>query len=169
MTRSSAIAQRVFLEAQDTPDAALAFLTMEHPNLPDPIRVVSDVMDYKVGAITFVGMPFGVKLLTDSEAVPRSQLVMQNVDRRIGNAVRRSLDRCKVKLEIRSSADFDLTKDPRVQLVAGSPIYAFSSFWLTNVQIDATQLTGDIELEDYSVEPWPSVRATKDRLPGLFR
>lgn len=169
MNRAGAVAQRVFLEAVDTPHANLGFLTLTHPNLSEPIRVVSDVMDYQVGSLLYVGMPFGLQLLTDTDSPPRSQLVIQNVDRRIGDAVRRSTERAQVRVEIRSSADFDLSQDPRVELVAGTPIYAFANFWLTNVQVDAVQLTGDVELEDYSVEPWPSVRATKDRLPGLYR
>lgn len=169
MIRESAAAERVFLEAEDSPDALLAFLTLTHPNLGEPIRLVSDVMDYLVDGDLFIGMPFGFKMLSDSDSMPRSQLVVQNVDRRIGQAVKASLERCAVELVVRSSADFDLSEDPRTELATSTPIYAFRSFWLTNVEVDPMQLSGDVELEDYSVEPWPSIRATQDRLPGLFR
>jgi hypothetical protein len=94
---------------------------------------------------------------------------MQNIDRRIGQALRASDVRAKVRLELRSSADFDLSQDPRVETASTAPIYAFRHFELVNVEGDAAQLVGDVELADYSVEPWPNVRATQDRLPGLFR
>lgn len=157
------------LETADSPDALLAFLTITHDNLADPIRVVSDVLDYVVGGVTWVGMPFGYRLLTDGDGGARTQLVMQAVDRRITQALIASRERAKVKLELRSSADFDLSVIPRVELVSNAPVYAFSGFELINVTGDALQIAGDVELADYSAEPWPRLRATQDLLPGLFR
>lgn len=169
MSRSDAEAQRLTLELESAPDALIAFLTIEHPALASPIRVVSDVMAYVVDGFRFEGIPFNVKALTDTDSGPRTQIVMQNLDRRIGEALRRSDTRAKVRLELRSSADFDLSQDPRVELSSTAPIYAFRYFELVNAEGDVAQLVGDIELADYSVEPWPNVRATQDRLPGLFR
>lgn len=157
------------LETADSPDALLAFLTITHANLVEPIRVVSDVLDYVVGGATFTGMPFGYRLLTDGETGARTQLVIQAVDRRITRALIDSRERAKVRLELRSSADFDLSVIPRVEAVSSAPVYAFSGFELLNVTGDALQISGDVEMADYSAEPWPRHRATQDRLPGLFR
>lgn len=169
MSRIDAEAQRLTLENESSPHALLAFLTIEHPSLATPIRVVSDVMSYQVGGVIFEGIPFGIKQLTDNEAGPRTQISVQNLDRRIGEALRRSTERAKVRLEVRSSADFNLAVDPRTEIAATAPIYSFAYFELINVEGDVAQLVGDVELQDYSVEPWPNVRATQDRLPGLFR
>lgn len=168
MSRTEAVANRVDLEAESSPHALLAFLTIEHPNVAEPMRFVSDVIDYAVGGVVFTGIPFGFQVLTDTEAAPRTQIVVENIDRRIGIALRDTNTRAKVRIDIRSSADFDLSVDPRVELVANTPIYAFKNFDLVNVTADAAQLTGDVELTDFSVEPFPNIRATQDRFPGLF-
>lgn len=157
------------LEAAETPDAILAFLTITHPGLADPIRVVSDVMDYVVDGQTFIGMPFEYALLTDNEAAPQTELRMQNVDRKIGMALRRIKERAKVRLDVRSSADFDLGQDPRVELASGAPIYAFEQFELVDISVDAVEITGRVMLRDYSQESWPGIRATQSRCPALFR
>ena len=169
MSRAGAVAVRADLEAAASPHALLCFLTVTHPGLTDPIRVVSDVLDYVVDGATYTGVPFTFRLLTDSEAAPRTQLVISNVDRRIGQALDRTRLRATVRCEVRSSADFDLSVVPRVELVANAPIYAFRDFGLANVEADVMQISGDVVLHDYGVEPFPSTRATQDRFPALFR
>lgn len=169
MSRVDAEAQRLTLEQESSPHALIAFLTIEHPAFADPIRVVSDVMAYQVGGVRYEGIPFGIKQLTDTESGPRTQIVVQNLDRRIGEALRQSQTRAKAELVLRSSADFNLSVDPRTEIAATAPIYAFRHFELVNAEGDVSQLVGDVELADFSVEPWPNVRATQDRLPGLFR
>lgn len=169
MTRQISVPVRQSLEAADSPDGLLAFLTITHPGLGEPIRVVSDVMDYEVGGALYHGVIFGYRLLSDAETGARSQIVVQAVDRRITLALLNLQARAQVTLELRSTADFDLTQDPRTELVASAPVYAFRDFDLVNVSGDASQITGDVEIADFTVEPWPSTRATQDRLPGLFR
>lgn len=160
---------RAGLEAPETPDALLAFLTITHPGLSDPIRVVSDVMDYLVDGQTFVGMPFDYRILSDTEAAPGTELRMQNVDRRIGLALRQIKERAKLRLEIRSSADFDLSLDPRAETVSGAAVYAFDQFELVDVSVDGAEITGRVMLRDYAQESWPGIRATQSRCPALFR
>lgn len=157
------------LESEQSPDALLVFLTITHPNLAEPIRVVSDVLDYSVGGATYVGMPFDFRTLTDGDGPARTQIVVQAVDRRIGQALRNTRTRAKVRAEVRSSADFDLTVVPRVEVTASAPIYSFFDFDLINVTGDATQISGDVEIADFTVEPWPAILGTQDRLPGLYR
>lgn len=169
MSRATAIAARAELEREQSPHALLGFMTITHPALAEPLRVVSDVMDYVFGGAHFIGMPFGFQLLTDSEAPPMTQLRLQNVDRRIGQALRAMTGRATVQLQLLSSADFDLTQDPRAEIGTAAEIYGFAHFTLRNVSVNAVEVTGEVILQDYSTEPWPHVRATQDRLPGLFR
>lgn len=157
------------LEAPESVDALLAFLTITHPALPDPIRVVSDVMDYSVGGFTFLGLPFEFGILTDTEGPPMTELRMQNVDQRIGRALLGLNDRAKVTLEIRTSADFDLSQDPRTEIPGGSVLYTFADFDLIDVTATASDISGRVMLRDYSQEPWPGQRCTQTRMPGLFR
>lgn len=169
MSRAAAESVRAQLEDPSSPHALLGFLTITHPALAEPLRVVSDVMDYTFGGALFIGLPFGFKLLTDTEAAPITQLQIQNVDRRIGQALRSMTGRAGVKLQLLSSSDFDLSQDPRTEIGTAAVIYGFAHFSLRNVSVGAIEITGDVVLQDFSTEPWPHVRATQDRLPGLFR
>jgi Domain of unknown function (DUF1833) len=169
MSRTIAAGVKEALEAPDSVDALLAFLVITHPSLPDPIRVVSDVMDYVVGVDTFLGLPFEFGILSDVEGPPQTELKMQNVDARIGRALLALNDRAKVTLTIRSSADFNLSQDPRVELGGGSVIYEFRDFDLIDVTGTVGDISGRVMLRDYSQEPWPGQRCTQSRMPGLFR
>lgn len=169
MSRVIDVGVRAELEAADSVDALLAFLTITHALLPQPIRVVSDVMDYEIDGETFVGMPFEFGILSDNDGPPMTELRVQNIDARIGRALLGLNERAQVSLEIRSSADFDLTQDPRVEIPGGSIVYAFAGFDLIDVTGTVQDISGRIMLRDYSQEPWPGVRCTQSRFPGLFR
>jgi hypothetical protein len=169
MSRSIDADVKAGLEAPESVDALLAFLVVTHPALPDPIRVVSDVMDYVVGPDRFLGLPFGFGILSDVEGPPQTELRMQNVDARIGRALLSLNDRAKVTLTLRSSSDFDMSQDPRVELGGGSAVYEFADFDLIDVTATAVEISGRVMLRDYSQEPWPGQRCTQSRLPGLFR
>ena len=167
--RPISAAVRAGLEREASPDALLAFLTVTHPRLVEPIRLVSDVLDYLRDGQTFVGLPFGFVAVTDEERAPVTQLTVQNVDRRIGEALRTMPDRATVQLEMLSSADFDLSADPRVPLGTLVPIYAIRHFQLIDVTATVTEISGTLMLRDYSQEPWPGQSATQSVCPGLFR
>lgn len=166
--RAIPAAVQAALERASSPDALLAFLTVTHPNLPDPIRVVSDLFDYVVAGATYIGMPFDYAILTDDESAPQTEIRMQNVDRKIGNALRGLTGRASLQLAVRSSADFNLSVDPRTE-ISGSPIYEFRQFELVEVTVNAIEISGRVILRDYSQEPYPGNRATQRNCPALFR
>lgn len=158
------------LQDPGSPNALIAFLTLTHANLQDPIRVVSDPLDFQVDGLLYIGCPFDFVLMMDEDEPPTTQLRVQNVDRRIGEAVRPAVGRVKVALELRSLADFDLTAVPRVELgPTAPPIYGFRHFELTNVTTNALSVTGTVMLRDYTQSQWPGKSATLSRCPGLFR
>ncbi len=169
MSRASAIAARAVLEDPESPDAELGFLTITHPGLAKPVRVVSDVVDYVLGGETFVGVPFGFRLLSDGDGNATTQLRLPNVDRELSQAIRGFSGRPEVALELCSSADFDLSQNPRVAVGTPAVLYGFSRFTLAEIQADQAEITGRVVLQDYSTEPTRRERATQDRLPGLFR
>jgi len=162
-------ATRDAMEAASSHDMVLAFLTLTHSALVEPMRLVSDVLDYVVDGETYTGMPFGVTTITDTEAAPSTQLRVQNVDRRIGQAIHAMTGRAQVRLDVRTSADFDLSAIPRVAIGAATPIYGFRYFELVDVTVDAMEAAGRVMLREFSREPWPGVRATQELCPGLFR
>lgn len=169
MSRNITPEIRADLLSDAGPHALLAFLTLTHRNLVEPIRVVSDPIDFVVDGETYLGCPFEFRLLTDDEQAPTTQLRIQNVDRRIGEAIRTVTDRATVRLDARTTAEFDLSVVPRVELGASSVIYGFRHFDLIDVTVTPIDVTGTLMLRDYSQEPWPGKRATQSRCPGLFR
>lgn len=167
MSRAEAIARRAEVEAEASPHAILAFATITHPALSAPLRVVSDVMPYVVDGDFYKGVPFGFRLLPEGEAPPRAEIVLQAVDRRITRTLRSLTGRARVDLAIRTTADFDLSAEPRVATGPAAPIYGFAHFTLRDVDGDASQLAGSVMLADHAVEPF-GLRATQARCPGLF-
>lgn len=160
---------RTELEREASPHAMLGFLTIGHPTLAVPIRLVSDVMDYVWGAETWTGMPFDFAQMTDEDGAPSAEIRVQNVDRRIGEALRALPDRATLRLDILTSADFDLSVDPRQEVGTALPVYSFSHVELVDATVNAIEVTGRVFLRDPTQEPWPGVSATQTRCPGLFR
>lgn len=155
-------------EQTSAPDALIWFVTITHPNLADPIRVVSDIFDYVLGGNDFVGILFDIGALSDNDQAPYTELRFQNVDRRIGNALRRATGRAQIEAAAYSTADFDLSVEPRTEIGAAAKVYGFSRFDLVDIEVNVSEITGRIMRRDYASEPYPGLRATADLAPGLF-
>jgi hypothetical protein len=170
MPRQITASLRREIERQETGEVVLAFLTITHRDLAETIRVVSDGVDYVWQGERYIGFPFDSQLLSDGDAPPKAQLVLENVDERIGQTLRRLRGPARLRMDAVAASWFDETVSPRVPLGA-EPVadYTADHLFLTNVSGDALQLTGDIRSYDYVQETWPAVRATENRLPGLFK
>lgn len=168
-TRDIASSTLAALEAEDSAHALLCFLTISHPSLAAPLRLVNDLVDYDRGGDLFTGLPFEFTPLTEDERAGQGELVVQNISREIGLAIDGLDVRPQVSIEICSSADFDLTVEPREELGTPAEIYGFSGFEITEVEVDAIEARARIALRDIDAEPWPYIRATEARCPGLFR
>lgn len=163
------------LAAETSGDIHLFFLTISHPALGDPIRVVSDVVDYIRDGQRWTGCPFSLDLPTDDERAPRAKIGLQNVDRRIGAAL---LDPAlgtspELMIELLSSADF---AEPalidgimtRAEAVTPSVEYAAPALRLRNTSGDVGSISADIGSYDLTGQPWPRIRTTADRCPGVY-
>lgn len=166
--RSIPAAALADIESEAPLDALLPFLLVEHPNLSDPIRVVSDHFDYYWGGSLWSGVIFDAVPLTDENRPAGAELIVQNVDRRIGQALEKANEPPRVSLWLLSSASFDLSVNPRTELGVTTPIYGFTEFDLKDVRADVSTISGTVGLRDFATEPWPFVRATIDRAPGLW-
>lgn len=169
MTRDISAAAANDLRAQGSPHALLGFLTLRHRNLSEPVRIVSDPVDFTVDGKTYLGCPFEFQPLTDEDSAPVTQVRLQNVDRRIGAAIRQVTDRATVTLEARSTADFDLSVIPRTEIGTSAVLYGFRHFDLIDVTVTALDIVGTLALRNFAQEPWPGKRATQMRCPALFR
>jgi len=167
-SRSLTTAQRADLENPASPSAILGFLTIWHSRLPEPVRIVSDVLDYQIGDDLYVAVPFDIGLFNDDDQMPRLEVVAPNIDRRIGLALERSSDPARVRLAVYSSADFDLSVNPRTVISGPAALYSFEGFEGQSATVNASAVSLRVGRPDMGNEPWPHIRATQVRMPGLF-
>lgn len=168
MSRGISAKFRAMLEASNSSDVIIYFVTITHPALLVPVRVNSDLADYVLGGQTFYGFGFKIILPTDDEQTPRASVSIQNVTQDIGIAVQSMSTSPQIQIQIFLKSDF--TDDlPRQPIGTPSPEYSAPLLRLRNVSCDAMTLSGDLYGYDLTTEPWPSIRSTQDRLPGLYR
>lgn len=153
---SSAAQQAIF--DQETGEAFLILLEIDHPDLAAPIRVTSDAVDTIHDSNTYVPYIFDFKLPTDEEdSPPQAQVVIDNVSVDIANSLR----------QINSPASFVVT------IVRGddpSDIVAkFEDLELVKVDGDALQIQGDLQGESVVSEPFPGGDFVPSQFRGLFR
>lgn len=139
-------------------DGFLVLLTIEHDDLAVPIRVVNNTEDVDSNGETYTAFPFEVSMPTDSDdGPPRMHLVIDNISREIGEAIRTITSPATVSASAVRLADPDSVE-------ATAP-----DFTLRNVTYDALTVQGDLELEDVSREPFPARTYSPAEFPGLLR
>lgn len=184
--RTLASSFRTAIESSNSSEAVFIFATITHPNLLRPIYVNSDIKDYILGGNTYLGTAMSVSLLSDQINAPSAKISIPNVDRAIGETVLNLRTSPTIKLEVYARSDFDdLIPDfsaydfgpdfdiwgSRTRVAIGIPTVEYSAplLFLRNVTCDALGFTADLNSYDLSSEPWPAIRSTKNRLPGLYR
>ena len=160
---------RAAIEDASAPDAIMACVTVTHPDLDEPIRIVSDTLDYTYGGHLYIGLLFSWGVMDDGEGAPQAELTLPDTDRRIGEALRQASGEARVTVHVLSSSDFDLSVVPRVPVGTPAPVYVIPNLVLLSASADGQQIACQIGLRDYSQEPWPCIYATELRLPGLYR
>lgn len=168
MTRTISTGFRDFAEASEGQDVIVMFATITHASLIEPITVNSDIADYILGGVTYLGVAFSLQMLTDDENPPKASVGIQNVDQAIGEAVLALNSSPQIKIEIYLKSDFD-NSTPRNPIGTPAPEYVAQELLLQNVKCDVMTMTADLMAYDITTEPWPSIRSTQDRLPGLYR
>lgn len=160
------------LQAQNAVDMEVIFATLTHPDLEAEIRVARDSVDYFWEGNTYTRGMFDIELISDDERPPRGRISVPNVDRRIGEAVLNILTPIDMRLDIFAVSDFDvLTSGTRTSSSSPDPdpLLSFTNLQLLNVACTSVALEAEITSWDLSNEPFPGVRVTKDKFPGLFR
>ncbi len=169
MPRSPSLSFRQAASSQQTSEVDLIFVTITHPLLVPPIRVVNDAKSFVYGGNTFIGFPFDIILLSDDDNAPKAaQISFQNIDSQIGDTIRQLNQAPRVRIELLHSSDFDLTVDPRTPLGTPSSLLMGDKLFLVNTKVDVQTVSGDFSGYDFSQRAWPGDRATQTTFPGLF-
>jgi hypothetical protein len=154
--------------AQETDDVFIVLVTLDSDELEEPIRIASDPFEkleelgediYGVtsNGVQYVFMPFDIWLPRDDKSgIVTAKLSIQNTDRRIVETARRVTRPVNVKMQcVLASAPNDVELE-------------FDFFQLSNVKYDVMTVDGDLTLNYWGLEPFPSNTFTPSNFPGLF-
>lgn len=167
------------IEKPYSDEIPLIFATITHPALAQTIRIANDVVDFIWTAQTYVGFPFDITILTDSDKAPSATIRMQNVDGKIGAAALLLVSSPRLQLNILAASDFGpvlpYTKTDgsigklRTEIATPTSQYHAPHLRLRNVRGDVMAVEAELWSYDLSQEPFPAIRTTKDNVPGLWR
>lgn len=142
--------------AQHTEEAFLVLLTISHETLGQPFRFVRNRVGVTSRGNGFLASHFEIELPGDGDEVPRAVITVANVDRRIGQTLERLVTppTCLIELVLASTPD--------------TVERAWDQFELLEVTWDAFTVQGTLSRRLHWDEPWPFIRVTPARFPGLF-
>ncbi|WP_025324508.1 DUF1833 family protein [Deferrisoma camini] len=156
MRTLSAAATRA-ITAQETGEAFLLLLTIDHPDLTQPIRVARNGEDVVSRGNTYTAYPFEIEIPEErGDRPPRVRLVLDNVDRQITEAIRPLTSSPTVTLEVVLASSPDT--------VEAGPY----DFTIRNITYDAQVITAELAYEDVLNLRFPADRFTPNLFPGLF-
>ena len=140
-------------------DQLLCLLEIDHPDLPDPVRVVNDTNNYTgPGGFAYIGAPFRFTLPDESDRQsPRSKLQVDNVGRLLMDWVEASQGGSGATV--------------RLMLVrAGAPTYIEDEyiFGMRNVTASSKVISADLGFENLLDVPAVAIRHDLAHSPGLF-
>lgn len=157
------------IDRQETEIFPIAFITLRHKSLTEPVRIVSNSENMIVAGNEYIGFEFSITILTDNDRPPRAQLEVQNVDRKIGAILLDIYDPPELELQIYSSDQFDESVIPHVAFDVDATFeYQALNLYLVDVSISGDTVSGVLKTWEYTQETYPSVFATEDRTPGLY-
>ena len=155
--------------AQETGRVPIALITLSHADLVDDIRISTDPTEElsstnleKVYGTTsdskeYVFLPVRIKLPDDTDEGPgEMQLEFDNIHRAYTEAIR--------DVFTPVTCQIDLVMDNALDTIDAS----WPEFKLTNINYDATIITGTLKLETLESEPYPAGSFVPSYFSGLF-
>lgn len=155
--------------AAETGHVPIMLITFNHVEMAFPIRLSTDPTQRVVETDSIIGygtisrgetyafMPMRLKLPDDTDSGPGDmQIELDNVDRVMVATIRNIHSPLNVRVEIVMSNAIDT-----VDLV-------WPEYILTNIQYNATTITGTMTLENLTREPFPGLIFTPSTAPGIF-
>lgn len=156
MARTLSNAALASIHAQETGEVWLVLVTITHPSLATPIRVVNNNEDITSRGNLYQAFPFDIILPgQDPDGPPRAVLRFDNVERTAIAAIRSATSAPTVTLEV---------------ILASAPNtveISFGGMALRNVTYTATSIEGELHVEPLLNEPI-TLNMTPSRFPGLF-
>lgn len=142
---------------QNESNLPLVLLEIDHADLAVPICVVNDKIDVTSNSVLYTAFPFEI-ILPDSreDAPPRAQLRIDNVSREIAQAIRSISTPPSVSLKIIRRETPDIIEAE------------FSGMRLVTVPFDVLSVSGYLEFEDLTREPYPAHNFNPSSYRGIL-
>jgi len=166
LSRTLSNSAKTALYAQQTEVAFIMLVTIDHDNFASPIRICNDPYELLPiagvhGIVSngeeYIFLPFSINLPSqDDTGIARANISIDNIGREIVAAVRNADSALSISLSI------VLSSDPDTEEVS------ITDFRLERVQYDALTVSGDISVEYFDLEPFPSRRFNPSDFPGIF-
>lgn len=158
MARNYSTAFRGTVNSTSAREAPLLLLEITHPGLASPLRVVNDTQDLVSNANTYTALPFRARLPDDLEqGLPRAELSIDNIGKELVQWLEASGGgqgaSCRMMQVMRSAPnviEFEITLD------------------LTNLHMDAMQVSGTLGFENLLDRPACTWVYKPEIAPGLF-
>jgi hypothetical protein len=145
------------IDAPETGEVYLKLLTISHPQLPQPFRLVDNWTSIVSRGNTYLAFPFEIpEPDTDPEQLPSTQLTIDGVDQTVGDLIE------SLSTPMMATVEYVIASDPDTVLAS------FPGLTVRDVEHEGTQMTGRLEWEDLLNEPSPSDLKTPKNLPGAF-
>lgn len=141
---------------RDGDDPYMVAVEISHPVLSDPIRAICNDVDVTIGGNIYIGMFFDVKLPSETDQTTKGELVVQNVDQRIGRVIKTITDWATLRIFTVLRSDPSTVQQDYRHLT------------LRKIKVNALTASGEVWGHDISGEPCPARRATKEATPGLW-
>jgi uncharacterized protein DUF1833 len=142
--------------AQHAEEAFLVLLTITHDTVAAPFRFVRNRVAVTSRGNEFMASHFEIELPNDAGDVPQARLTVANVDRRIGQTLQALVTPPSVLIELVLASTPDTVER------------AWGQMQLVEATWDALTVQGILSRITYWDEPYPYIRVTPHRFPGLF-
>lgn len=152
--------------AQETESVFIVLLTLSSDDLAEDILIASDpyellptanVRGVVSNGLEYIFIPFEITLpKDDSTGVVTAGITIDNVARDVIDQARSVRSPINVRIQVVLSDDVDAVE------------LDYDYFKLTNVRYTTTTVTGQLTLDYWELEPFPSGRFTPSYFPGLF-
>lgn len=153
--------------AQETGEVAVGLLTITHPSLSDPIVISTDPTErYSTDPLVYGTTSRGTQFIyvgmavtlpdEQDKAPPASKLIISNVTRDLVPLARSVSSPPSVKIEIVRAAAPDTVE------------ISVPAMDMVNLQYDSGQLTFDLAIDAFALEPFPAGNYDPASFPGLF-
>ena len=157
MSRTLSLAMLVALFNQQTDDAIIPLLTIEHPGMEDTLRFALNGENITSRGEPYLAFPFDLVVPDDSpDRPPQANLTVSNIDRQMTAFLESSVIPPTVTIEIIMASAPDVVEA------------AWSGLTLRNVKYNVQSISGSLTYEKMATEGYPRGVFSPSYFPGMF-